>query len=152
MSKDREGFLMAISKTLYNRLGGQATLENVQKIFYNIAFQDPWLAPYFTDKPQQLLEDQQTDFMSFLMGGPNRYTGKTPRAAHQHMVIRDELFEHRQKLLSQALKQAGIADDMAIEWLEADATLKRSIVKESAADCKQAYPTQQILDYPKPGS
>lgn len=141
---------MAIDKTLFKRLGGKPTLERVHKTFYDLAYTHPWLGKYFTDKPQLALEEQQTDFMSYLMGGPNLYTGKTPKMAHQHMVITDELFELRRQLLSKAIKKDGISDELREEWLAADSALKRSISKKTAADCQRSYANQEILDFKKP--
>ncbi|MFC1747624.1 group 1 truncated hemoglobin [Pseudomonadota bacterium] len=141
---------MAIDKTLFKRLGGKPTLERVHKIFYDAVYAHPWLKQYFTDKPQLGLEEQQTAFMGYLMGGPNLYVGKTPKVAHQHMVISEELFELRSQLLSDAIKEAGISDALREEWLAADAALKKSISKTAASDCVRAYPTQEILDFPKP--
>lgn len=140
---------MAIDKTLFNRLGGKATLVKVHKIFYDKAYAHPWLSKYFTDKPQEVLENQQTDFMVQLMGGPKAYGGKSPKSAHQHMVISDELFELRSDMLSDSIKEAGIRDDLRVEWLDADRSLKRALVKTSESDCIQAYPNQPILNFPK---
>lgn len=142
--------MSTIDKTLFDRLGGIKTLEKVHKIFYDKAYAHDWLKRYFTDKPQQVLEEQQTDFMTQLMGGPKRYGGKTPKMAHQHMNISDELFELRQQLLSEAIAEVGINDDLRQEWLNADATLKSAIVKKSKDECKTAYDGQVVLDFPKP--
>ena len=140
---------MAIDKTLYNRLGGKATFIKVHKIFYDKAYADPWLRKFFTDKPQEVLENQQTDFMVQLMGGPKIYGGKSPKSAHQHMVITEELFEWRSQMLSASIKEAGIRDDLREEWLDADRTSKRALQKKSSVDCSQAYPNQPILDFPR---
>jgi hemoglobin len=138
---------MAIDKTLYKRLGGKTTFIKVHKIFYDKAYDDPWLSKYFTDKPQELLENQQTDFMIQLMGGPKAYGGKTPKSAHQHMVISEELFELRAKILSESITEAGINDDLRQEWLEADATFKKALLKTSETQCIKSYPTQEILNF-----
>ncbi len=140
---------MAIDKTLYERLGGKSTFIKVHKIFYDKAYAHPWLSKYFTDKPQELLENQQTDFMIQLMGGPKRYSGKSPKSAHQHMLISDELFELRAQLLSDSIKEAGISDALREEWLQTDATFQRALVKTSEAECIRAYPTQAILNFSK---
>ena len=140
---------MAIDKTLYNRLGGKPTFDKVHKIFYDKAYAHNWLKKFFTDKPQQVLEEQQTAFMIQLMGGPRLYGGKSPKAAHQHMLISEELFELRTQLLSDSIKQVGIADDLRIEWLAADAALKKALVKSSVDECSISYPTQVILDFKK---
>lgn len=140
---------MAVDKTLYDQLGGKETFIKVHKIFYDKAFADPWLSKFFTDKPQNVLENQQTDFMVQLMGGPKVYGGKSPKSAHQHMMITDELFTLRAQLLSDAIKEAGINDKLREAWLEADAALKKSLLKSSVDECIKAYPTQPILNFPK---
>ena len=138
---------MAIDKTLYTRLGGKDIFVKVHKIFYDKAYADPWLSKYFTDKPQDLLEDQQTDFMVQIMGGPKVYAGKVPKSAHQHILITDELFEFRSKMLSDSIKEAGVSDDLRKEWVAADATFQRALVKTSEDECVRAYPTQPILSF-----
>ena len=138
---------MAIDKTLYNRLGGKPTFVKVHKLFYDKAYADPWLRKFFTDKPQEVLENQQTDFMIQLMGGPKAYGGKSPKSAHQHMVITDALFELRARLLSDSIKELGISDALREEWLDADRTFKRALMKASEAECTQSYPNQPILNF-----
>ena len=140
---------MAIDKTLYGRLGGKPTFEKVHKIFYDKAYADAWLRPYFTDKPQEHLENQQTDFMMQLMGGPTCYAGKAPKDAHKHMVITEELFQHRSNMLSESIKEAGINDELREQWIAADATFQRALIKTSEDECVRAYPTQPILNFSK---
>lgn len=141
---------MSIDKTLFNRLGGRETLLKVHKIFYDKAYADPWLRPYFTDKPQQTLEDQQTDFMAQIMGGPKAYAGKTPKMAHQHMFITEELFAHRQQLLAESISQANIQGELKEDWLQVDSNLKLALVKKTPGECKGAYKAQEILNFPNP--
>ncbi|MDH5216581.1 MAG: group 1 truncated hemoglobin [Gammaproteobacteria bacterium] len=141
---------MAIDKTLFDRLGGLDTLRKVHKIFYDKLFVHPWLKQFFVEHPQEVFENQQTNFMASLMGGPKIYAGLTPKMAHQNIVITDELFELRSTILSDSIKQVGIADDLREEWLDADRSLKKAVVKESAADCRTMYDSQRIYDIPKP--
>jgi len=138
---------MSIDKTLFDRLGGLRTFEVVHKIFYDKAYAHPWLSLYFTDKPQEVLESQQTDFMVQLMGGAKRYAGKTPKSAHQHMMISEELFDLRSEMLSDSIREAGISDDLREEWLAADGALKKALVKTSVEECSQSYPNQPILNF-----
>jgi len=140
---------MSIDKTLFDRLGGKQTFIKVHKIFYDKAYAHPWLSQYFTDKPQELLENQQTDFMIQLTGGPKIYAGKMPKMAHQHMMISEELFDLRAQLLSDSIKEAGIRDGLRKEWLDADARLKQAVVKKTENDCTRAYASQEILNFPR---
>ena len=141
---------MSIDKSLFNRIGGKSTLIKVHKIFYDKAYAHPWLSQYFTDKPQEILESQQTEFMGQLFGGPKAYAGKTPKMAHQHMMITEELFDIRSQLLAESLSEAGLPADLQQEWLDADGTFKRALSKESVDKCERSYPTQPILDFSRP--
>lgn len=141
---------MAIDSTLFDRLGGYDAMHRVHKSFYNKLFAHPWLKQFFVEHPQEIFEKQQTDFMAGLMGGPKVYAGKTPKMAHQNILITDEMFETRNSILSQSIKETGIADDIREEWLAADRTLKRALVKSSVAECSTMYQGQRIYDIPKP--
>lgn len=138
---------MAISKTLYTRLGEKETFDKVHKIFYDKVYAHPWLKQFFTDKPQIFLEEQQTDFMIQIMGGPKRYAGKSPKSAHQHMVITEELFNLRSKMLSESITEAGISNALRDEWLDADAIFRGTLIKNTEAECTKAYDTQPILNF-----
>ena len=122
---------MSIDKTLFDRLGGLDTLRKVHKIFYDKLFVHPWLKQFFVEHPQEVFENQQTNFMASLMGGPKMYAGLTPKMAHQNIVITDELFELRSSILSETIREVGIADDLREEWLNADRSLKKAVVKTS---------------------
>jgi len=141
---------MSIDKTLFDRLGGFDTLKKVHRIFYDRLFAHPWLKHYFIEHPQEIFENQQTTFMAKLMGGPNTYAGLTPKIAHQNIFITDELFETRSGILSESIKAAGISDGLREEWLDADRSLKASLVKTSVEECRTMYPGQTIYDIPKP--
>lgn len=140
---------MSIHDSLFDRLGGKSIFIKVHKIFYDKAYAHPWLGKYLKGHDQILLEDQQTDFMVQLMGGPKAYGGKTPKQAHRYMMITEELFELRAELLSESIKQAGISDALREEWLAVDERLKLSIVKSSEADCVPRYFDEPIVNFPK---
>ena len=140
---------MGISKSLFDRLGGKPTLQRVHKVFYDKVYVHPWIGQYFTGTEQQILEDQQTDFMISIMGGPKQYMGRPPKYAHQHMVITEELFELRQQLLSESIQECGLSDELREEWLGTDNALRRALVKKSREECK-AYTPEDILDFKNP--
>jgi len=144
--------MATINKSLFERVGGKPILERVHAILYSKVYSHPWLKLYFTDKPQEVLENQQTDFMMKLMGGPNQYAGKTPKFAHQHILITEELFDLRHQLLAESLTQAKIPENLASEWLTADATFKRALVKRNKEECEVAYANQEILDFIPPNN
>ena len=137
-------------KSFYERVGGRAALEKVHKLFYTRAFSHPWLGQYFYAHVQEVLELQQTQFMSYLMGGPNEFAGFPPKKAHAHMNIPEELFLIRQRLLSEAIQEAGLSDELREEWLALDARMKFAIVKKDVSECSSQETGKAIVDFPNP--
>lgn len=137
-------------KTLFLEIGGKSTLEKVHKIFYDKVYEDPWISKFFHGIDQTMIENQQTDFMSMAMGGPQVYAGKFPIPAHKHMNISDELFELRSKMLKDSIKEAGVPDLLAEKWLKIDSSFRKGIVKKSLDECEKRFNTDEILDFPNP--
>ncbi len=130
---------------LFERLGGRSSIERVHKIFYDKIYVHPWMKLYFEGINQAHIESQQTDFMTMLFGGPKDYSGRMPIDAHEHIFITEELFEVRQGLLIEALKEAGIPQKEQEDWLAIDGAFKKVLLKEKPEDCKPKYFDQGIL-------
>ncbi len=139
-----------IERSLYDLIGGRGTLEKVHKIFYDKIYAHPWIGKFFQEIQQDIIETQQSDFMSQAMGGPAIYCGKLPIAAHKHMFISEALFELRTKLLKESLTEAGVLPVHQEGWLKIDQAFKKGIIKKSSADCQLRYNTDQILEFPDP--
>ncbi len=136
--------------TLYEQIGGRPALDRVHKVFYDKVYAHPWLRLYFEDQPQEHLEQQQSDFMSVTLGGPDHYAGMLPRHAHRHMNISRELFDLRHELLRQAIVECHIPAEGALGWLRIDKAFAAAIVKKSPDDCVQRYSDEPVLDFPNP--
>ncbi|WP_455221990.1 group I truncated hemoglobin [Kaarinaea lacus] len=117
--------------SLFDELGGLATLQKVHRIFYDKLYAHPWLKHFFAGHNQQAIEDRQTAFMAKKLGGAVAYWGKQLKMAHRQMYITEELFDLRHTLLRDSLEEAGIRDDLAQRWLKIDYAFKRQIVKQS---------------------
>lgn len=137
-------------KKLSERLGGRPTLARVHRIFYDKIFSHPWIGKFFSGIGQQHLEDQQTDFMLMLFGGEKSYHGRMPIDAHMHIMITEELFALRTRLLQDSLNEAGIAQTEQDDWLRIDAAFKKVLIKKSIKDCKKRFHTDEIIDHLPP--
>ncbi len=140
---------MAVDQTLHDRLGGRPTFEKVHKIFYDKVYAHPWLGKYFAHRTRGPIESQQSDYMIQLTGGPKCYAGQAPHTVHQYMFITEELFDLRSQLLSDAIKEAGVNDELREEWLAANEMFKKVMVKSSISECVRQYSHQEILHFSK---
>lgn len=137
-------------KKLFDRIGGRATLEKVHKIFYDKIYADPWIGKFFAGIDQKHIENQQSDFIAMLFGGPKAYNGRMPIDAHEHIMIGEEIFAVRTELLRQSLTEAGVGTAETEDWLRIDRAFKNVLIKKSSADCKKRFFTDEILDFPNP--
>ena len=136
--------------SLFDRIGGRPTLEKVHKIFYDKIYAHPWIGEYFKEIQQDIIEIQQTDFMSQAMGGPAIYCGKLPIAAHKHMFINIELFELRSQLLQDSIREVGLKKEEEEAWMKIDQAFKKGIIKNSLSDCQLRFNSDEIVNFSNP--
>lgn len=134
----------------FERMGGRKSLIAINKVFYDKVYAHPWLKLFFEKIPQQHIEDQQVDFMQKVLGGPNIYAGKAPPAAHMHILIDEEIFSVRKSLLEEAFIETNADKKMVSLWLALDDSFKRVLLKDSIAECKRRFNSDEILAFPRP--
>ncbi|MGB8517045.1 MAG: group 1 truncated hemoglobin [Gallionella sp.] len=140
-----------MKKSLYETVGGLATLQKVHKIFYDKIYAHNWLGQFFDGHDQIAIENRQTSFMAEKMGGSDPYLGKEIKMVHEAMYITDELFQLRKELLTEALIEAGVDELSRARWLKIDSAFKKQITKsslESMYDNDWQYKNPIII--PKP--
>ncbi len=116
---------------LWAALGEGAGLTAILTEFYARVFTDPKLAPYFQRATRQRLVEQQYSFLRDLMTGRRDYFGERPFNAHHWMLISDALFDHREALFFDVVREAGIAEPLARRWRALHEVFRREIVKQT---------------------
>ena len=137
-------------KTFFLEVGGMAVIEKVHKIFYDKIYADKWIGKFFVSIDQKVIESQQNDFMGQSFGGKSYYLGKLPIPAHKHMLITEELFILRTKLLTESLIEANVKQEHIEIWLKVDGAFKNGIVKKSISDCVKRFVTDELECHENP--
>lgn len=100
------------TKSLFERLGGEAAIEAAVVDFYERVMSDPTLAPFFEHLDMDAQIKKQIAFMKMAFGGPNNYTGKDLRTAHASLVaskgLNDSHFDAVAKHLGETLTELGV--------------------------------------------
>lgn len=108
------GMASSLTKSLYERLGGEAAIKAVVEKFVGSAAADPKVG--FTKNttwqptPENLdkLKKNLGDFIGQATGGPQKYTGKDMKTAHKGMNITPEQFQAIGGHLENALKDLKV--------------------------------------------
>jgi hemoglobin len=133
-----------------DEVGGKTVVEKVHTILYDKLLTHPWLKGFFEGFERWHLEEQQTDFMTTLFGGPAIYAGRAPMRGHQHLFITEEVFMIRHEMLAQSLVEANVSEEHQERWLKFDMGMKAAIVKKTVDECEPLYRNGEIRVVPKP--
>jgi hemoglobin len=124
-------------------------VSKLNKVFYDKIYADPWLKKMFFMIDQRLIEAQQTDFMVGALGGPKNYSGRSPKDAHPHLYITEEIWLRREVHLKEAFAETQFPADLAEKWLRIDESFKRAIVKTSIDECQKRFYTDEVISIEK---
>lgn len=119
---------------LWARLDNGRVLREVLRDFYQLAFMDQRLGPYFKGVTEQRLREKQFSFLRSLMLGTRDYFGQRPRNAHHWMVISDELFDYRLRLMTQCMRAHGVIEPWIQRWHAFEEFFREDIVKDQPVD------------------
>lgn len=115
-------------QTLYERLGGEESIEAVVDRFYGYVMDDDLVNGYFEEVDMQKQVAHQTQFISSVTGGPVEYTGAEMREAHEGMGITEEEFDAIATHLDTALKEFDVPDGDREAVMDEIASYEEAIV------------------------
>src|SRR5215216_2493709 len=115
--KRKESMLSASPSvvSLYERLGGSENIEAVVADFYQRILSDPTLKPIFANIEMDHLRRHQVRFISYALGGPNQYSGRSMRRAHEGLGISEDQFDAVAGHLVDALATYGVPAELTDE-------------------------------------
>ncbi len=109
-----------MTKSLFERIGGDAAVRSTVVKMYDKILDDPELAPFFDHVNVDQLRHSQSAFVTYAFGGPNHYSGKSMRAAHADAVshgLNDSHFDRVAMHLKSAMEELGVPEDLIKESL-----------------------------------
>jgi len=97
--------------TIYERVGGFASVRKVVSSFYEKALESDLIAHHFEQIEMSKLIDHQTRFVSFLMGGPASYTDEHIEHVHSRLGITLTEFDEMVELLTETLEDFELGSE-----------------------------------------
>ncbi len=92
-----------MSRSLFDKYGGFASVSKVVFAFYDKAVDSDIVGPYFDNIDMRAQVDHQTKFISSLMGGPASYSDEALQKVHSGLSIDHTSFEEVSRLLRETL-------------------------------------------------
>ena len=97
--------------SLYQDLGGEPAVNAAVNLFYNKVLTDPDVNYFFDGMAMEGQKKMLGNFLTFAFGGPNRYSGRGMRAAHQRTSahgLSEDHFDRIVEHLGATLKELGV--------------------------------------------
>lgn len=123
---------MSEEKTVYDQLGGEPAMNAAVRLFYDKVLADDHIARFFdgVDMDRQL--EKQKRFLTMVTGGPNKYTGRSMRAAHKRLVeqhgLTDSHFDHVAMHLKATLEELGVPAPLVDGVIGKAASLREDVL------------------------
>ena len=114
--------------TLYEKLGGKQAVKQIVDDFYHQVLADDTVSHFFAHTDMEKQRQHQTAFISYALGGPDQYTGRSMEAAHAHLNVQPIHFDAIVRHLSEALAAQEVSSDESSAVLGRVATLKEAVL------------------------
>ena len=115
---------------LWAELDNGLTARAVLEAFYAKVYADPLIKPFFERSTMSRAIDKQYSFLKQCMTGEKMYFGDRPRNAHHWMIITPALFDHRQQLMIETLREHGLSESQIQRWTYFEEHYRPDMVKD----------------------
>jgi len=122
-----------MSSSVYERIGGDKAVTAAVDIFYNKIKADPDLIPFFDGIDMQRQRNMQKKFLTFAFGGPNQYSGRGLRAAHERPVkigLSEKHFDKVAQHLQRTLLELNVPYELIQEVMEIAGSTKDDVLNK----------------------
>lgn len=122
-----------MSKTLYERIGGESAVKATVIKMYDKILDDAELAPFFENIDIDKLRLSQTAFVTYAFNGPNHYSGKGLRTAHKTAVsngLSDRHFDAVAKHLKAAMEELNVPADLIGEAMAIVGSTRKDVLDQ----------------------
>ena len=120
-----------MTQSLFERIGGAPAVDAAVDLFYRKVLADDSINHFFDDTDMDGQRAKQKAFLTMVFGGPNDYSGKDLRAAHEPLVGRglgDEHFDAVAGHLQETLNELDVPADLVNEVITLAASTRKDVL------------------------
>ncbi|MFZ2448891.1 MAG: group 1 truncated hemoglobin [Methylovulum miyakonense] len=120
-----------MSKTLYERIGGEAAVNAAVDIFYRKVLSDHRINRFFDNVDMEKQAAKQKAFLTMAFGGPHSYTGEDMRKGHAHLLkmgLDDSHFDAVVENLGATLQELSVPQELIAEVVAICETTRNDVL------------------------
>ena len=130
--------------TIYDQLGGEASIKAAVEAFYERVLGDPLLQPFFANVDMALQKRKQVEFLSQALGGPVSYRGPNMKQAHAHLPIEERHFMRVAEHLVHTLQALNVPQTLINQIVSLIGPLAEDIVNTQMVQDNSTSNSQQL--------
>jgi hemoglobin len=115
--------------SLYDQLGGEPGVSAIADDFYDRISTDDLLGKWFVDVNGAGIRFHLRAYLTVALGGPEEYSGRSLRVAHQGLRISVEAWNRMLVLLAESFRSGAVDDRLNSEVIAIISTLRAVIVE-----------------------
>ena len=123
------------SKSLFEKLGGEAAVNAAVDIFYRKVLQDDSIKHFFDGVDMGKQAAKQKAFLTMAFGGPHNYSGEDMRKGHAHLVakgLNDAHFDAVMGHLGGTLQELNVPGDLIAQCAGIAESTRNDVLGKSA--------------------
>ncbi len=113
--------------SLYEQVGGEAAVDQLVDVFYGHLLKDESVAPFFVNTDMTKQRRMQKSFLNHVLGG-KEYKGRSMRAAHAKLNLKDEHFDAVAACLKLSMEELGLTPDQVSQILAIAETTRNDVL------------------------
>jgi len=120
-----------MSKSLYERIGGEPAVNAAVDIFYRKVLNDDRISRFFDNVDMEKQAAKQKAFLTMAFGGPHHYTGEDMRKGHAHLVkmgLDDSHFDAVVEDLGATLEELNVPQELIAEVVDICETTRNDVL------------------------
>ena len=121
-------------QTLYEKIGGKDSIEQLVTEFYQRVLSDPLLQPFFENTSIEKLQRMQVEFFTIALGGPEPDTKISLYEAHQGRGIATKHLTRFTEILIETLAVVGVKEEDAQKVYERIASYSNDVLGDVGVD------------------
>ena len=116
--------------SIYASIGGESAVDAAVDIFYRKVLSDDRISHFFDTVDMDGQRAKQKAFLTMVFGGPNHYTGKAMREAHQHMDLNETHFNAVAENLVNTLKELNVPEETINKIVDIAVSVKPDVLNQ----------------------
>jgi hemoglobin len=124
-----------MSRSLFEKLGGESRLRTIIDTFIDRVFEDRMIGFFFRNADRRRIKEFEYQLAARFLGADVEYRGRPLAKVHANHPIMGGHFERRRQILSETLDFFDVAPEIKSVLLDHTDALRSQITPETGSDC-----------------